>query len=96
MPYPMGKTPSAKHWCRVATEEAEAAGLDPVKLLAGEKSKGYPLARWKAFARLKNEDPDYSLSGMARVSSFDHASIRYGLRRLQGHGPDTAKGSADL
>jgi len=91
-----GKVPSAKHWERVATEEAEAVGLDPVKLLSGDKSRGYPEARWRAFARLKADNPNYSLSGMARVSFFDHTSVRYGLRRLQGYGPRAAKGSVAL
>ncbi len=84
MASPHGKQPSQSHWQRVATQEAEAAGLDPVKLLAGVKTRGYPQARWRAWARLKAEDHRYSLIGIGRVSGFDHSSVHHGLNRISG------------
>jgi hypothetical protein len=94
MATPWGIIPSAKVWIRVASEEAVAAGLDPVRLMAGDKARPYVKARWRAWARLREENPRYSLIGIGRRTGHDHSSVRYGLLRLRGFSSDQVKRSA--
>jgi hypothetical protein len=86
--------PSARRWQVVATQEAVAAGLDPVKLMAGVITRGYPQARWRAWARLRAENPRYSLIGIGRVSGYHWASVIYGLRRQHGESHNQIKRSS--
>jgi hypothetical protein len=41
-------------------------------------------ARWKAWKDVLGQNPNYSIAGLGRVSGWNHASIIWGIRRLEG------------
>ena len=55
---------------------AKAAGLDPVKVLAGEKANIFVAARWLAFRSLNQRG--FSYYSIGRASGFDHTTVRWG------------------
>lgn len=77
-------TPCPKIWTAIATQEAHRDGLDPVALLAGAVRKGYPEARWRAWRRVLDASPHYTIAGVGRASGHHWATVLYGLKRLKG------------
>lgn len=64
---------SKRKWERVASEEAIAAGLEPSKVLAGDRTRPYLQARWKAFQRLL--DAGCSSAQIGKASGFNHTTV---------------------
>lgn len=75
--------PTKQDWIDIASTQAEAARINKVKLLAGERKRVYSEARWRAWRDLMALHPHISMAGMARVSGFHHTSVINGLRQLQ-------------
>jgi hypothetical protein len=78
------KQPPADVWINACRTEAALAGVGVKSVLMGHLSKPVVRVRWKAFARVLNENQYYTVIGLARTSGFDHTTILYGLARLRG------------
>lgn len=76
-------TPTKGEWLGAAARAAVAANLDPVHILRGARDKPYVLARWKAWRLILDENPGYTIKGVAAVSGHDHTTILHGLRELK-------------
>ena len=76
--------PSKRTWIQIATQEAEREGVSPVAVMAGVRHGPITRARWRAWERLKRENPSYSLAGIGRVTGFHHTTVMFGLMRLAG------------
>lgn len=75
--------PTKGEWIHAATLEAIAAHIAPIHILRGSKLRYHAHARWRAWRRLLDENPDYSVKGLSRVCGTDHSSILNGLWRLK-------------
>ena len=81
--------PSRERYLKVLREEANKMGVSTY--IAGyTRCKEYPyyLVRWRAWARLKEINPNYSLPGIAYAARidgvpFDHSSVIHALRRIK-------------
>lgn len=76
-------TPTKGEWLGAATRAAMATNLDPVHILRGARDKPYVLARWKAWRMILDENPDYTVNGVAAISGHDHTTVLHGLRELK-------------
>lgn len=76
-------TPTKGEWIYAATLEAIASCVAPVHILRGSRRRDHVHARWRAWRRLLNENPAYSVKGLSRVCGHDHTSILNGLWRLR-------------
>lgn len=81
--------PGAKFYCspgkweRMARAAAVEAGLDPVRLLAGEGDSKHLAVRWRLWRELIAAGHSYASVG--RACGFHHASIRRAC--IIGHEP---------
>lgn len=69
------KTCSPDRWTRIATEEAQKDGVDPVKVLNGNREPAYVAPRWRAFCILYQEGCSHL--AISRASGFDRSAIGY-------------------
>ena len=83
----MNRHPSKRTWVRIVTEEAKAAGVDPVAVMAGSVRPGFAPVRWRAWRRLVDAPQGYSLAGIGKVSGFHWSAVMYGVHRLAGVSP---------
>lgn len=67
---------SPRKWKIVATEEALAAGLNPIQVLAGCKQRKFVEARWRAWRRLSAKG--YSYASIGAASSYNHTTVMHG------------------
>lgn len=84
-PFPKIKTlshPTPDEWIQAATTEAAQAGVRVGDVLAGDRRRGPCVARWRAWKRVLDSNPRYSVIGLARTSGFDHSTLISALRRL--------------
>jgi len=75
-------TPTKGEWLGAATRAAIEARLDPVHVLRGARDKPYVHARWRAWKMILDENPGYTVKGLAAVSGHDHTTVLHGLRQL--------------
>ena len=74
--------PSPAIWIETASRHATAARIAPREVLAGYKSWPHVHARWRAWREILETYPRLSQAGVARISGFDHTTLRSGLLRL--------------
>lgn len=74
--------PPAEEWIRLATESAKEHGVHPDHVLSGKPSRRASWARWKAWQRILDSNPRYSIAGVGRVSGHCHSTIIKGLRQV--------------
>lgn len=86
-------SPTDGEWIGAVKTEADLAGVDYRKVLAGARLPQIVFARWRAFQRILDEFPNYSIAGLARTSGFHHSSILYGVSRLAGMSPKRVGGA---
>lgn len=79
--------PTPEMWIAIAKKHADDAKVSVSELLAGRRPQQIVIARWKAWREILETNRDISVSGLARVSGFDHTTILLGLKRLQGASP---------
>lgn len=60
-------------WERKATKAAQDAGLDPVKVLAGQRDRAHTTVRWSVWRELCAKGYSYKSIGLA--SGYDHTTI---------------------
>lgn len=77
----LGCTPG--RWEREVTKAAEAAGVDPVKVLAGSMHRVHASVRWSVWRDLVGRG--FSYYSIGNAGGFDHTSVRYAC--LQDRGP---------
>lgn len=85
-PFPKVKTlnqPTSDEWIQAASVEAAQAGVRVGDVLAGDRRPGPCVARWRAWKRVLDSNPRYSIIGVARISGFDHSTIIVSQRRLR-------------
>lgn len=76
-------TPTKGEWIGAATKEAIAACIAPIHVLRGSRVRTHIYARWRAWQRLLDENPNYCPKGIATVSGFDYSTVSNGLWRLR-------------
>lgn len=74
--------PPTEAWFDFASEEARKLNCRPADVLGPSKRRRHVVARWRAWHALKQAYPYCSVAGIARVTGYDHTTIRYGIRRL--------------
>lgn len=65
-------------WEYRAMREAAGAGIDPVKVLAGWKTKPFVHARWRVWRELSRAG--YSYGSIATVSGFHHSVVMHACK----------------
>jgi hypothetical protein len=90
---PMKKSfePLRSDWIAIATQKANEVKIPPGIVLAGAGGYAGVVARWRAWREILDIHPQLSIAGVARVSGFDHTTILYGLRRLNGASPSEVR-----
>lgn len=84
LPVAVATAPTDGEWIGAAMAEGELAGVNYKRILGGDRQAPVALARWKAFKRILDEYPNYSVAGLARTSGYHHSTVMYGIRRLEG------------
>lgn len=88
---PNKKRVPAELWQASALREAVRARI-PLEAVTGRALEwGAVLARWRAWKRVLDADPDYSVLSLAKVSGFDHTTILYAMKRLKDGACETSK-----
>ena len=77
-------TPPREVWIEAATQEARRSRVQPSLVMAGGLGDRVVRARWRAWRRVKDADPGYSLAGIGRISGFHHTTVRYSILRDRG------------
>lgn len=81
----------AELWHASAIREAVRARI-PLEAVTGRALEwGAVLARWRAWKRVLDANPDYSVLSLAKVSGFDHTTILYAMKRLKDGACETSK-----
>lgn len=83
IPLRVSREPTVGEWIGIASAVAREAGLPAKAILGRHRDKRSSQARWRAWRRLLDEYPEYSIAGLARAANYNHTSVIYGLRRLR-------------
>lgn len=80
--YAVSVTPTRGEWVGAVNRIATEAGISPVGVLAGQSHRGACVVRWRAWAALLDEYPQYTVAGVARASGHDHTSALHALEKM--------------
>lgn len=75
--------PPLELWLEIARSEAVKASVRPCDVIGGSLYPKHVRARWAAFRRIKDENPRFSVKGIATVAGFHHASLFHAFRKLR-------------
>lgn len=84
LPLAVATAPTEGEWIGACMAEGELAGVSWKRIIGGDRHADVALARWKAFKRILDEYPNYSVAGIARTAGYHHSTVMYGIRRLEG------------
>lgn len=70
---PLKKGCSPNRWERTATAIAIQAGVDHIKVLAGDRRSAFVAVRWRAWRSLA--DAGFSYFSIGQASRFDHTTV---------------------
>lgn len=77
-------TPSREEWTAMASQAGREWLVVASGILSGSQQPRMAKARAWAWKLILDQNPHYSIAGVARVSGFDHTTILTALRRLDG------------
>lgn len=80
------KTPSQPYWFKMAFWAAWEGRVRFNEVVGHCRKKRASRARWRAWRAILDTG-HYSVLGVARTTGFDHTSILYAMKRLNGAGP---------
>lgn len=85
MPAPRKPEPPADVWIATATKHAKALGVNPIEVINGDKKSTRPtiMARWRAWREMLKLYPESNVSGLARVTGFDHSTIFFAMKHFE-------------
>ena len=70
-------------WVRIATQEAFKAGVKPSLVLGTSYQKPVREARWKAWRRILESNPKFSVKSLASVCGYHHTTIATAIQRMK-------------
>lgn len=70
---------------RIAREIAKAQGVDPVKVLAGDRRRPFMCVRHEAFWRLRHGERRCSFPQIGGWAGFHHTTVMNGVARHAAH-----------
>lgn len=76
--------PTPEQWVFVASQKATDAGIRLALVVGHSRDRVAVKARWAAWKTLLDENPQYSVAGVARAGGFDHTAIRYAMIQMTG------------
>lgn len=69
-------------WLGAALAEVSRRGMSPTAFLAGQRTSGYFLARWRVWRSLVQAG--YTYSSVGKASGFHHSVVMYAVKELPG------------
>lgn len=76
------QAPTQGEWIGTVSRLAAEARLHPSLILAGSKGKCHSMVRAKAWRAILDENPHYTVAGVARISGHDHSTLCVALKKL--------------
>lgn len=76
------QAPTQGEWIGTVSRLAAEARLHPSLILAGSKGRCHSLVRAKAWRAILDENPHYTVAGVAKISGHDHTTLLSALKKL--------------